>query len=111
MVRVRPLTVADNIETGPRGSLKTIGSSSNSTQIAVGKLEGEFDRVFGEECSQHELYSSEAKPLVDQVLQGYNSTIFAYGQTSSGKTYTMSGVLGDQERQVGRHLVHYSSIL
>jgi hypothetical protein len=33
------------------------------------------------------------------VLQGYNGTIFAYGQTSSGKTHTMEGVIGDNEKQ------------
>ena len=33
-------------------------------------------------------------PVLD-VLSGYNGTIFAYGQTSSGKTHTMEGVIGD----------------
>lgn len=35
------------------------------------------------------------RPLVLDVLSGYNGTIFAYGQTSSGKTHTMEGVIGD----------------
>src|SRR5258705_12990752 len=34
-------------------------------------------------------------PLISDVLCGYNGTIFAYGQTSSGKTHTMEGVIGD----------------
>ena len=39
------------------------------------------------------------KPLVDSVLQGYNGTIFAYGQTGTGKTYTMEGIAKDVEQQ------------
>jgi kinesin family protein 11 len=42
------------------------------------------------------LYEQVAKPLLDQVLQGYNCTIFAYGQTGTGKTFTMEGDLSPQ---------------
>lgn len=54
-----------------------------------------FDRVFQPLVSQQAIYDLTAKPLVSNVLSGYNGTIFAYGQTSSGKTYTMevSGIL------------------
>ena len=38
-----------------------------------------------------------AKPIIDSVLEGFNGTIFAYGQTSSGKTHTMTGVIDDLE--------------
>ncbi|KAJ8762159.1 hypothetical protein K2173_007313 [Erythroxylum novogranatense] len=51
-----------------------------------------FDRVFGTECSTKQVYDEGAKELVLSVLNGMNCTIFAYGQTSSGKTYTMSGI-------------------
>lgn len=37
------------------------------------------------------MYDVAAKPIIDSVLDGFNGTIFAYGQTSSGKTHTMSG--------------------
>eukprot|EP00741_Cyanophora_paradoxa_P010442 tig00000037_g10097.t1 len=50
-----------------------------------------FDRVFGESCTQEEVYEYAARPIVEDVLQGYNGTVFAYGQTSSGKTHTMQG--------------------
>lgn len=43
--------------------------------------------------SQAELYNSAFATLVDSVLQGFNGTIFAYGQTGTGKTYTMEGEL------------------
>jgi len=50
-----------------------------------------FDHVFGPDTSQSIIYNEIAFPLVDSVLQGYNGTIFAYGQTGAGKTYTMQG--------------------
>lgn len=40
---------------------------------------------------QIDLYVDTARPIVDKVLEGYNGTILAYGQTGTGKTYTMSG--------------------
>jgi kinesin family protein 3/17 len=48
-------------------------------------------------CSagQKDLYDETFRPLVDSVLQGYNGTIFAYGQTGTGKTYTMEGIAKD----------------
>ena len=45
------------------------------------------------------MYESAAKSIVTDVLDGYNGTIFAYGQTSSGKTFTMEGELGDKENR------------
>ncbi|KAJ3415476.1 hypothetical protein HDV05_004918 [Chytridiales sp. JEL 0842] len=48
-----------------------------------------FDIVYGQESSQKQLYNSSCASLVDQFVDGFNVTIFAYGQTSSGKTYTM----------------------
>ncbi|XP_066516219.1 centromere-associated protein E isoform X2 [Hoplias malabaricus] len=50
-----------------------------------------FDRVFSAEESTNQLYQDIAKPLVVSTVEGYNGTIFAYGQTSSGKTFTMMG--------------------
>ncbi|XP_047243269.1 centromere-associated protein E isoform X4 [Girardinichthys multiradiatus] len=50
-----------------------------------------FDRVFTAEESTSQLYQDIAKPLVVSTVEGYNGTIFAYGQTSSGKTFTMMG--------------------
>uniref|UniRef100_A0AAR2KJI8 Kinesin-like protein n=1 Tax=Pygocentrus nattereri TaxID=42514 RepID=A0AAR2KJI8_PYGNA len=48
-----------------------------------------FDRVFPTNTTQEQVYNSCAKQIVRDVLDGYNGTIFAYGQTSSGKTHTM----------------------
>ncbi|EPS66111.1 hypothetical protein M569_08665, partial [Genlisea aurea] len=51
-----------------------------------------FDRVFGFESPTRQVYNEAAKKIALSAISGINSTIFAYGQTSSGKTYTMTGV-------------------
>ncbi|KAK4492021.1 hypothetical protein RD792_002810 [Penstemon davidsonii] len=50
-----------------------------------------FDKVFGPLSQQKDLYDQAVCPIVFEVLEGYNCTIFAYGQTGTGKTYTMEG--------------------
>eukprot|EP00727_Mastigamoeba_balamuthi_P005897 m51a1_g1927 putative bipolar kinesin krp- (1038) ;mRNA; f:875628-879638 len=50
-----------------------------------------FDRVYGPDSTQNQVYEDLAAPIVAEVLQGFNCTIFAYGQTGTGKTYTMEG--------------------
>ncbi|CAK9170199.1 unnamed protein product [Ilex paraguariensis] len=50
-----------------------------------------FDKVFGPMSQQKDLYEQAVSPTVFEVLEGYNCTIFAYGQTGTGKTYTMEG--------------------
>lgn len=51
-----------------------------------------FDRVYGANAPQSSIYETAVRPLVREVLAGYNCTIFAYGQTGTGKTYTMNGM-------------------
>ncbi|CAN1134073.1 Kinesin-like protein KIN-5C [Linum perenne] len=50
-----------------------------------------FDKVFGPKAQQRDLYDQAVVPIVHEVLEGFNCTIFAYGQTGTGKTYTMEG--------------------
>ena len=50
-----------------------------------------FDSVYDANSTQEEIYADIFHPLVDSVLEGFNGTIFAYGQTGTGKTYTMEG--------------------
>ncbi|KAI0178971.1 kinesin-domain-containing protein [Hypoxylon sp. FL1284] len=54
-----------------------------------------FDRVFSQAADQSMLYDDVVKPVLEEMLGGYNCTIFAYGQTGTGKTYTMSGDMDD----------------
>ncbi|KAL7238694.1 hypothetical protein ACSBR2_004731 [Camellia fascicularis] len=56
----------------------------------------EFDEVLTEFASQKRVYEVVAKPVVESVLDGYNGTVMAYGQTGTGKTYTL-GRLGDED--------------
>ncbi|KAG7499056.1 kinesin KIF3B [Solea senegalensis] len=58
-----------------------------------------FDSVYDWNSNQMGLYNETIRPLVDSVLLGFNGTIFAYGQTGTGKTYTMEGVRNDPERR------------
>ena len=71
----------------------------------------QFDKIFNTMSTQKEIYDYSAKELVDSVLSGYNATIFAYGQTASGKTYTMQGQLNSPEKEgiiprMVRHVFH-----
>lgn len=56
-----------------------------------------FDSVYGWESKQSDVYDDAVRPLVESVLQGFNVTIFAYGQTGTGKTHTMQGVSDDPD--------------
>lgn len=51
-----------------------------------------FDYVFPQHSSQKDVFESVGLPMIDDVLLGYNGTLFCYGQTGSGKTYSMMGV-------------------
>ncbi|KAK7069128.1 Kinesin-like protein kif23 [Halocaridina rubra] len=54
-----------------------------------------FQRVFGPDASQKEIFDAVAKPIVADVLRGKNGLLFAYGVTGSGKTYTIQGTPQD----------------
>ncbi|KAJ3277157.1 hypothetical protein HDV01_000209 [Terramyces sp. JEL0728] len=54
-----------------------------------------FDRAFGPGVGQETVFNEVVAGMLDEVLMGYNCTIFAYGQTGTGKTYTMEGDLSE----------------
>ena len=56
-----------------------------------------FDSIFDMDSLQEDVYNISAKQAVQSVLEGYNSTIFCYGQTGTGKTYTMEGFTYDSK--------------
>lgn len=56
----------------------------------------EFDELLTEYASQKRVYEVVAKPVVESVLEGYNGTVMAYGQTGTGKTFTL-GQLGEED--------------
>ncbi|XP_076599334.1 kinesin-like protein KIF11 [Chaetodon auriga] len=57
-----------------------------------------FDMVFGPAAKQIEVYRSVVCPILDEVIMGYNCTVFAYGQTGTGKTFTMEGERSPNEQ-------------
>jgi len=61
-----------------------IGCTANFSQHSL-------DRVYGENEESSAIYEGTASDLVRSAMEGINGTIFAYGQTSSGKTWTMKG--------------------
>lgn len=54
-----------------------------------------FDFAFGAESKNRDVYAATIAPMIDGVIHGLNATIFAYGSTGSGKTYTMAGTPED----------------
>lgn len=48
-----------------------------------------FDRAFGMQSTQEEIFEYGVRGIVEDVVAGYNGTVFAYGQTGSGKSFTM----------------------
>lgn len=67
-------------------SLTIFPSSDHSSPLTF-----TFDYIFTSESSQQQVYTQAAKPIIEDVIHGFNGTIFAYGQTASGKTHTMTG--------------------
>uniref|UniRef100_A0A665TCS1 Kinesin family member 5C n=1 Tax=Echeneis naucrates TaxID=173247 RepID=A0A665TCS1_ECHNA len=92
MCRFRPLNEAEI----NRGDKYIPKFKEDDTVVITGKPYV-FDRVLPPNTSQEHVYDQCAKQIVKDVLGGYNGTIFAYGQTSSGKTHTMEGKLHDPQ--------------
>ncbi|XP_035782212.1 kinesin heavy chain-like [Anopheles albimanus] len=95
--RFRPLNDSEELA-GSRFVVKfPTGPEENC--LSIGGKVYLFDKVFKPNATQEKVYNEAAKSIVSDVLAGYNGTIFAYGQTSSGKTHTMEGVIGDPAKQ------------
>ncbi|KXZ45005.1 hypothetical protein GPECTOR_59g612 [Gonium pectorale] len=87
MIRVRPpltreLMYDSGVDARPPHDIKVFNAAQ--------EFSGRYHHVFGEQAGQAEVYER-VRDCVPLALDGYNSTIFAYGQTGTGKTYTMMG--------------------
>ncbi|KAL3092200.1 hypothetical protein niasHT_023759 [Heterodera trifolii] len=98
-VRCRPLSQQELqqghrtiVEADEHGKCVAVAHPDNQNQPQKCYL---FDELFGPNATQATVYNSLCRPIVENVLKGYNGTIFAYGQTGTGKTYTMSGAGGE----------------
>lgn len=109
IVRCRPLSNKENtgeyqqiVDVYPnRGVIEIIkndGSSGSETSRENKKM-FTYDAVYDSSSSQQAIYDEVVRPLVSSVLEGFNGCVFAYGQTGTGKTYTMEGIRNDQEKK------------
>lgn len=96
-IRVRPLNERE-VRSRDANVLRTINAMNmiSITDVDGAPLSGkhnvfQYDHIYDETRSTRYMYSEVAKRIVRSTLEGINGTIFAYGQTSSGKTYTMQG--------------------
>ncbi len=115
MVRIRPLNRKEKAEKS-KYCLKVIGKNSITIlDLQNNKQERRFtfDRVFTEQENQKEVYEITSFSIVEKVFEGYNGTIFAYGQTGCGKTHTMIGVPKDPDLMgvIPRVFTHCRSIV
>lgn len=65
----------------------------------------EFDAAFPTSCTQQNIYETVAKPIVEQVLEGFNGTVMAYGQTGTGKSYTLTELSTSEEDSSSRGIM------
>lgn len=92
-----------NVAMEVQQSASSVNVAANSVQSSlvgdggnVRERSYPFDHVFGPEADQGMVYQSVVGPVLNEVMNGYNCTIFAYGQTGTGKTHTMEGDLTSQ---------------
>lgn len=83
-----------NVDNKRNLTIKIKAESKNSKET---NFPFAFDRIFDSNSTQREIFDEVGSSVIDSVMNGYNGTMMAYGQTSSGKSFTMSGVLEDNE--------------
>ena len=97
-IRVRPMNKLEKSQNSTQ--CVDVDTANNTVSINSEKNETktfQFDYVYPMETTQREIYDQVAFPIVDSIFQGYNGTVFAYGQTGCGKTFTMMGIVDNPE--------------
>jgi len=97
VVRLRPINEREK----KHGAVPVVTASSVNKTVAVVKGTGNrqarssyaFDNVFSAYTSQEEIFDATLRPILIDVMEGFESAVFAYGQTGTGKTHTMEGDL------------------
>lgn len=94
-VRVRPPVSQDCIN----GTFWNVGDNRiflrKPTGTPISGVSYPFDHVFDQTCPNSRVYELLTKDIIHAAVEGFNGTVFAYGQTSSGKTFTMNGSEND----------------
>lgn len=96
LVRCRPLSEREKTA----GHKTCVDLDMVENTVTVKNIIGEpdrwtFDAVINNSFTQQDIFTQFIMPLTESVLNGFNATVFAYGQSGSGKTHTMTGVMGD----------------
>lgn len=102
VVRIRPLNSKEKqsghevitVAHEDRGVIEVRNPSADASEPSKTFT---FDAVFSDKSTQRSIYDVCAAPVVQSVLEGYNGTVFAYGQTGAGKTHTMEGYADSPE--------------
>ncbi|KAK0482548.1 kinesin domain-containing protein [Armillaria novae-zelandiae] len=82
----------EGTSSAPPNASSSSPSPAASSSAASKKQVFSFDQVHDPSTTQHAMFTSTAQPLISRFIEGFNCTILAYGQTSSGKTFTMTGM-------------------
>jgi len=92
-VRCRPLLPSDKggLQTRVKMSVKDNWVEVQGEYKKKKKTKYTFDFVYPHHTTQEHLFQTSIAPIIDDVIQGFNCTVFAYGQTGTGKTFTMEG--------------------
>lgn len=102
VVRCRPISNKEKLSEGSsqvvsayptRGVIETINPNESNKE---NRKMFTYDAVYDHNSTQKNIYDEVVRPLVSSVLEGFNCCVFAYGQTGTGKTFTMEGVRGDE---------------
>lgn len=102
VVRCRPISKKE-VDKGFKPIIR-IESGTNTVSLTKGDNDPDpktftFNSAYAWDCTQQDIYDDAGRPIVQAVLDGYNGTILAYGQTGTGKTYTMEGVVDNEEHK------------
>ncbi|KAJ2896506.1 Kinesin heavy chain [Zalerion maritima] len=96
VARFRPQNRIE-LDSGGQPIVKFEGDDTCSIDSREASGSFTFDRVFDMSCKQADIFDFSIRPTVDDILNGYNGTVFAYGQTGAGKSYTMMGTSIDDD--------------
>ncbi|KAA0150768.1 hypothetical protein FNF29_05103 [Cafeteria roenbergensis] len=103
VVRARPLSSSEQSRGEPvviavKGNRvvvrNTVGKATGAGSLSLDKAYA-YDKAYNQFAKQSEVFDECAMPVIEEVLLGYSATIFAYGQTGTGKTFTMEGEMSD----------------
>ena len=103
VVRLRPVNAKEKKD----GTLPVVSNSTADSVVTVVRGQGakasrsafKADKTFGSFSSQEEVFDETMPPILKDVMKGFESTVFAYGQTGTGKTHTMEGAIDSADER------------